>query len=189
MDWCRLPHKGLGVELYLEYTPANTWVRTHKGLSCSEWRESLKMLANVSPVPSVPGRSMDNNLCRRCHREKESLAHVLGSCPHGELLRNCRHHQVRSFISDELRKKDFTVYEEVHGLATDGSSRRIDIIAFKANDSKGYILDPTIRWEHHIGQPEEVHEEKKTIYEPTVSYYKTKYKLQEIEVLGLMVGA
>ena len=27
------------------------------------------------------------------------------------------------------------------------------------------------------------------IYEPTVSYYKTKYKLQEIEVLGLMVGA
>ena len=147
------------------------------------------MLANVSPVRSVPGRSMDSNLCRRCHREKESLPHVLGSCPHGELFRNCRHHQVRSFISDELRKKEFNVYEEVHGLATDGSSRRIDIIAFKANDSNGYILDPTIRCEHHIGQPEEVHKEKKTIYEPTVSYYKTKYKLREIEVLGLMVGA
>ena len=103
------------------------------------------------------------------------------------MLRNFCHHQVRYIISDELRNKDFTVYEEVH--ATDGSSRIIDIIAFKANDSKGYILDPTIRWEHHIGQPEEVHEQKKTIYETTVSYYKTKYKLQEIEVLGLMVGA
>ena len=35
----------------------------------------------------------------------------------------------------------------------------------------------------------EVHKEKKTTYETTLSYYKTKYKLQEIEVLGVMVGA
>ncbi|KAJ4438917.1 hypothetical protein ANN_14871 [Periplaneta americana] len=54
---------------------------------------------------------------------------------------------------------------EVHGLAINGSSRRIDIIAFQENSSKDYILDPTVRFEHHKGQPEEVNNEKRSIYE------------------------
>ncbi|KAJ4439026.1 hypothetical protein ANN_14982 [Periplaneta americana] len=91
-NWSQKKHKGKGVLLYQQYTPANKWIRNHKGLSCSEWREAIKMNANVSAVRSVPGRSSGSNLCRRCDREFETLAHVLGACPHGELLRNTRHH-------------------------------------------------------------------------------------------------
>ncbi|KAJ4427835.1 hypothetical protein ANN_25614 [Periplaneta americana] len=97
----------------------------------SEWREAIKMNANVSAVRSVPGRSSGSNLCRRCDREVETLAHVLGACPHGELLRNTRHHTLRSIIAIALRNKGYSVYEEVHGISSEGSNRRIDIIAFK----------------------------------------------------------
>ena len=45
-----LPQKGLGVELYREYTPANSWIRHHDGLTSSEWCESTKMTANVSAI-------------------------------------------------------------------------------------------------------------------------------------------
>ncbi|KAJ9586109.1 hypothetical protein L9F63_020246, partial [Diploptera punctata] len=31
--WSQLPHKGKGVVLYNEYTPANQWIRDHQGLS------------------------------------------------------------------------------------------------------------------------------------------------------------
>ncbi|KAJ4447283.1 hypothetical protein ANN_09287 [Periplaneta americana] len=81
----------------------------------------------------------------------------------------------------------FTVHQEVQRLATQGSVRRIDIIAIKNNSA--YILDPTIRFETHADQPHEVDSEKKRIYEPTIPFYKDKYSLSHIDVIGLMVGA
>ncbi|PSN31145.1 hypothetical protein C0J52_26568 [Blattella germanica] len=57
LRWCELPDKGRSVILYRQYTPANKWISDHKGLSCSEWREAIKMTANVSAVCSLPGRS------------------------------------------------------------------------------------------------------------------------------------
>ena len=77
----------------------------------------------------------------------------------------------------------------MHGLANDRSSRRIDIIAINRKSNSGTIIDPTIRVETHISQPEEVHIEKSNIYKETVPYYKNKYNLKEINVIGLMVGA
>lgn len=189
MLWSQLPHKGKGVQLFKDYTPANKWISDHRGLSCSEWRDAIKMTANVCSVRSLPGRSQDGTLCRRCRREHETLAHVLGSCPYGEVLRNSRHHAVRGRIAQAMRHCGYTVFEEVPGIASNGSNRRIDIIAFKPTESHGLILDPTVRFETHEGQPEEVDTEKRSIYEPTVSYYKDKYKLENIHVVGLMVGA
>ena len=159
--WAKLPHKGKGVDLFKEYTPGNRWMRDHHGLSCSEWREAIKMTANVCPVRSLPGRSQDNSLCRHCHREYETLAHVLGACPYGEVLRNHRHHAILHMIANSMRDDGYTVYEEVSGLAADGSNRRIDIIAFRPSNKRGFILDPTVRFESHNGQPEEVDTEKK----------------------------
>ncbi|PSN57490.1 hypothetical protein C0J52_08038 [Blattella germanica] len=43
--------------------------------------------------------------------------------------------------------------------------------------------------EPHADQPIEVHNEKCSIYNATISYYKNKYQLKDIVVLGLMVGA
>ena len=61
--------------------------------------------------------------------------------------------------------------------------------AFRPSNKQGFILDPTVRFVSHNGQPEEVDTEKKIIYEPTVSHYKLKYNLDNISVHGLMVGA
>ncbi|KAJ4430134.1 hypothetical protein ANN_22344 [Periplaneta americana] len=52
----------------------------------------------------------------------------------------------------------------------------------------GKIIDPTIRFETYKGQPEDVHEEKRAIYVPTIPYYKDKYQLHDISVTGLMFG-
>ncbi|KAJ4445047.1 hypothetical protein ANN_06846 [Periplaneta americana] len=107
----------------------------------------------------------------------------------GVTLRNSRHYKIRSVIATFLKSNGYITYEEVHGIADTGSNRRIDIIIFKPGETKGYILDPTIRFEMHQNQPEEVNREKRTIYEPTIPYYKTLCKLRDIEVIGLMVGA
>lgn len=163
-------------------------MRKHEGLSCSEWIDALKMTANVSPVRAIPGRSQDNTHCRRCS-EIETLPHVLGFCPFGETLRNVRHHTIRSSIANALRENGFTVHEEVYGLAINGSSRRIDMLVIKPSEKKGYIFDPTVRFETTRSQPSEVNDEKRSIYIPTIDYYKNHYGLEDIEVFGLLFGA
>lgn len=186
-NWCTLQQKGKGVILNKEFPPANSWIRNHKGLTLSEWIDALKMVGYVTPVRAVPGRSRDGTRCRRCLSEIETLPHILGFCPYSEALRNIRHHAVRSLLAEALKEVGFTVHQEVQGLATQGSVRRIDIIAIKNNSA--YILDPTIRFETHADQPHEVDSEKKRIYEPTIPFYKDKYSLSHIDVIGLMVGA
>ncbi|KAJ4433151.1 hypothetical protein ANN_15408 [Periplaneta americana] len=114
---------------------------------------------------------------------------VLGSCPHGEALRNARHYQVRSIIATALKDADYNIFEEVHGLSVTGSTRRIDIIAFKESTKSGYIIDSTVRFKMNEKQPAEVDNEKKNIYNPTIPYYLQKYQLKELEVIGLLVRA
>ncbi|KAJ4446821.1 hypothetical protein ANN_13519 [Periplaneta americana] len=47
----------------------------------------------------------------------------------------------------------------------------------------------TDRFETHADQPHEVDSEKKRISEPSIPFYKDKYSLSYIDVIGLMVGA
>ncbi|KAJ4446717.1 hypothetical protein ANN_13414 [Periplaneta americana] len=121
--------------------------------------------------------------------EIETLARVLGFCEQGLLLRNSRHHLVRSKIAVALRNKGWIVEEEISWLAENGSTRRVDILAYNADTKQGIIVDNTIRFEVECHQSTEVHLEKKSIYEPTVNYFKLKYTLIHVEVFGLLIGA
>ena len=49
------------------------------------------------------------------------------------------------------------------------SSRRIDIIAFRPSIGKGIMVDPTVRFESHCGQPEEVDKEKNLYMSPLLN--------------------
>ncbi|KAJ4437950.1 hypothetical protein ANN_13889 [Periplaneta americana] len=62
-------------------------------------------------------------------------------------------------------------------------------LANQVDIKKGYIIDPTIRIETGSSQPEDVNKEKINIYLPTVDYFKAKYQLEVIEVIGLLIGA
>ena len=102
-DWCQLRLHGKGVILYDQYPQANSWVTSRLGLTSAEWRDAIKLQGNLAPVRALHGRSQDNTRCRHCN-EPETLPHVLGFCHYGELLRNNRHHLIRSTIAAALTK-------------------------------------------------------------------------------------
>ncbi|KAJ4444019.1 hypothetical protein ANN_05808 [Periplaneta americana] len=71
--------------------------------------------------------------------------------------------------------------EEISCLAENGSTRPVDILAYNADTKQGIIVDPTKCFEVECHQSAEVHLEKKSIYEPTVNYFKLKYALIHVE--------
>ena len=97
---------------------------------------------------------------------------------------------VRSKLATALKNKGWQVQEEVHCVASNGSSRRVDILALSNNSKQGIIIDPTIiRMEQGHEQPKEVDAEKNKIYEPMIPYFLNKYHLETIEVICLLIGA
>ena len=182
-----------GVLQYMAHTPANQWVYNRAGLTNSEWITCLKMTVNGAPVRSLHGRSKDGPACRApgCAAERETLSHVLGSCPKGDLLRNTRHHKYRTMVADDFRLKGWEVFEEVPCIGNEDSSRRIDIITIDRKKKVALILDPTVRYEAGENQAVEVDEEKRRIYEPCVPDLTERYRLQgfEVKVIGLYMGA
>ncbi|KAJ4440720.1 hypothetical protein ANN_08868 [Periplaneta americana] len=67
-------------------------------------------------------------------------------------------------IAEQFRSINFQVFEEVHGLADNGSTRRIDMISIPPNNNNGFIINPTVRFEKQKSQPEDVNREKNDIY-------------------------
>ncbi|KAJ4445831.1 hypothetical protein ANN_12516 [Periplaneta americana] len=76
------------------------WVTPKPGEKKTEWTNALKMSSNISAVRAIPGRTLSTTRCRHpdCS-ELETLGHVLGQCPKGELLINVRHHRVRHALA------------------------------------------------------------------------------------------
>jgi hypothetical protein len=137
-----------------------------QGLSSSEWISYLKMVGDVVAVRAIPGRNRSqDNRCRHCSEyETETLSHVLGNCEHRNLLRNSRHHRIRTTIANALRNVGLGVYEEEDCNSDAGSNRRVDIIAFDEGTRSGFAIHPTVRTESSQDQPEDVNTEKQGIY-------------------------
>jgi len=139
-DWCKLPCHGKGVELFQDCEKINSKLFSKNGLSTSEWINYLKLIPNVAPSRSIPGRSQDGTHCRRCSEKNETLAHILGFCQFGLLLRNKRHHFIRSLIAEQLRQLKMEVYEEIHVNGFNDSNRRTDIFAIDRKKQVGLDL-------------------------------------------------
>ncbi|KAJ4434367.1 hypothetical protein ANN_22926 [Periplaneta americana] len=118
---------------------------------------------STQPVVAIPAAT-----------RRKTLGHVLGFCRKTELLRNNRHHKARTGIADVLKRRGWEVHEEIHCVSSLDLNRRADIVAIHRTQSKGIVLDPTIRFERDALQAQYVDEEKKSIYESCIPYLKEK---------------
>lgn len=68
-------------------------------------------------------------LCRLCGKEKETISHVIGSCPRNNtIVTISRHNKIKNKITEELKKKGLDCFEEVHAIDLNGSNRFCDIV-------------------------------------------------------------
>jgi hypothetical protein len=194
-SWCSMEYQGIGVKHFKTYPKSNKWICDKQNLSCSEWTAAVKLSTNYANLVGVPGATAraqsQSNRCRRCHNEKETIPHVLGSCYFGDSRRNHRHHEVKHSITALLRAKNYHCTEEV--FCFDGKSNRfVDILAFAPDSNQAFIIDPTVRYETNEDRDEEVQADKERIYSKCYEDLAEKYKhfgQRQFETIGLWFGA
>lgn len=193
-NWCNLKYQGAGVVHFATHTKSNDFVCNKNSLSTSEWVAAIKLNSNYANLNGVPGVENSSVLCRRCLKEKETISHVIGSCPSNNLLISSRHHGVKNQLTEVLRAKGFECFEEVYAVDSDGRARFNDIIAFEPKSKKAYIIDPTIRYEtSNFEQDKLISVGKSNIYEKCIPFlaekYADKYGKREWLVRGLWFGS
>ena len=193
-NWCNLKYQGSGVIHFQTYTASNDFIYNKNTLSSSEWVAAIKLNSNYANLNGVPGNVSSSALCRKCNREIESIAHVTGSCQSNNQLITARHHKTKHQLKTLLEEKALKCFEEVHAIDSEGRSRFSDIIAFDTKKKKAYIIDPTIRYEtNDTEQDSKVVNEKRSIYEKCIPFYKEKYKdtynYNDWTVIGLWFGS
>lgn len=194
--WKTMNYQGIGVKHFSDFPRGNRFAYDQGKLSSSEWTASLKLnngYANLRGVPGVVSSSDPAALyCRHKCRTKETPSHVLGCCPHGEHLRNSRHHSLKNKIAELLREKGFHCVIEAYCKDGGGENRYVDILAAKPGLSTAFIIDPTVRWESNGDVGEVVQRDKASIYDSCVPYIKENYTFigkRDVEVIGLWFGA
>ncbi|KAJ4450405.1 hypothetical protein ANN_01829 [Periplaneta americana] len=153
-----------------------------------EFPAFLNIFARIHSLRALPralrlGRAVGMDPVLLCElRAEESRRLPLGLISH---------HRVRASIAQILQQRGWEMHVEVHCLSVKDFSRRADIIALKRNENIGLVLDPTIRFERNTTQAEEVNFEKKSIYEPCLSFLSEKYKIPINQWIarGLLFGA
>lgn len=192
--WCSRPWQGFGAIHFKTYTPANNFVCNKNSLSSSEWSAAIKLNCNYANVNGVPGNNCSSDRCRRCGSEKETPAHIIGSCKNNSLLITARHHRIKKYISELLQDKGFDCYDEVFAVDNTGKRRFSDIVAFDRKSSMAFIIDPTVRYEsNNENQDKEICAEKQNIYNQCIDFYEhrfaEKYGHRQWNVIGLWFGA
>ena len=195
--WSAQPYQGIGVMHFKTYPKANKFMMARSSLSTSEWVAALKLntnYANLAGVPGVSGEcsSASSIRCRRCGSENETIPHVLGACDFSHERRTERHHVVKRRLQVMLQEQGLVCIDEATCVDKDGSSRRVDILAFDPKSDRAYIIDPTIRFETNEDLDDVVKQEKERIYRGCIRDLSKRYQQygkRDFEVIGLWWGA
>jgi hypothetical protein len=90
-------------------------------------------------------------------------------------------------MASAMEKQGYEVHEEVPTLTSEQANW---YHSYWQTKEKAYVIDPTVRIEFNTSQPQAVHAEKQSIYNPCCEDLQPKYNLNfPIEVIALMVGS
>ena len=183
---------GYGSEIFAKCPLTNSWLHAgYKTLTGRNYINGIKLRTNTfeTKVTTNRGLAVDKT-CRRCHKENESLMHVIQFCNNTKGLRYRRHNQICSRICQKLRERGFDVFSE-KAFTTDVTGLpnllRPDIIAKK--DGKAIIIDVQCVYESTTGSFTNAANSKIQKYTPLIEAVKNQLNCTEVEVTAMIVGS
>ncbi|KFW87927.1 hypothetical protein N305_00045, partial [Manacus vitellinus] len=122
--------------------------------------------ANVYPTREYLARGQKEGYirsCRHCQAGNESCAHIIGQCPVVKDARIKRHNYICGMLSEEVKKKDWVVYQEPNIRDREGELFKPDLIFVK--DKQALVVDVTVRYEADDTTLEKAEKEKVKKYQ------------------------
>ena len=195
--WTQLGPQGFGVSFYRDSKASHAVLRNPVGrgapLSERERIALLQMRCNTYPVKEAlararPGTGYESS-CRRggdCRGVKETLWHVLCSCPYTKGGRIARHDRVVDLVARESSLKGWAVQKEpCYTISASGERLKPDLVLRRDEPKEILILDPSIVSEDRIDDTNRLKTRK---YQPLVRELETMHIGYQVSAKGLALG-
>lgn len=178
--WARILHTttdGQALKLSSKTPNQHGWVgEGTKFLKGKDFIELAKLRINALPVRSRTTRGRrKERLCRAGCLNPETLNHVLQNCHRTHDIRIKRHNAITSYLTRNLRKQEFDVFEEPH-LRVNDELRKPDLVAVRGVSA--FVIDAQVVSEH--ADLERAHQEKIRRYQPLEPVIKEEYKVRQV---------
>ena len=131
-EWSQALCQGRAVEHFTMERASFTWMRNGMGLSEDQWKFALKARLDVLPTRANLQRwgIVEDATCQRCHKGKETIAHVLCHCPCNEAEMVARHNRVANRLVKEAEEQgDVVSIQPAFPASSLGGILRPDLLA------------------------------------------------------------
>jgi hypothetical protein len=182
---------GYGSEVFATCPITNFWLFGDcKTISSRTYINGIKLRTNSieTKVTTTRGLQIDKT-CRKCHKENESIMHILQYCRMTKGLRYRRHNQICSRVITKLNERGYNVFTE-KAFTTDITgfpTLRPDIIAIK--DKKAMVIDVQCVYEATGASFINPSKWKIDKYTPLTPFIKTIYNCDDVSFNILIIGS
>lgn len=188
-EWSQLRAQGQAVHAFKGDGIGNCWLRDPELLKPNRFLTALQMRANVcaDKVSLAKTRNFADLNCRRCHKETETLGHILGQCENSKANRIARHDEIKHFIEKKmLATRGTEVCTEERFALPSGEVRQPDLVV--KNQKGVFVVDVTVRSEN-FGQLHEGAKSKLKRYKQILPMAREFFSADKSQVVPIVVGA
>ena len=162
---CEAPDQGRTVKACSKHPASNHWIKNGNYTSFSTYRFAIKASLNLLPTKTTQKRIRRNTgdtLCRQCHNQPETLAHILNHCPPYVGKMRTRHKNILKRLTKALPNDAGDVYTE-QTVAGDTHNLKPDLVVLNNTTKSATVIDVAIPFDTDKAM-EEARNEKLTKY-------------------------
>lgn len=182
-------YSGNGIIQATNHFHSSSWIDAPPNFwSGGDYIKAIQLRGNLLPTQGIPSNPKEQRKCRGGCERVESLSHVLQKCPVTHWNRIRRHDRIVGLLERILARKGWKVEVEPRIRCASGLLKIPDLICIK--NQTLVVCDIAISWEGP--QTLDVtYNHKRATYndKDTIAAIKTKYKIEDISVEALIIGA
>uniref|UniRef100_A0A3Q3KVH3 Reverse transcriptase domain-containing protein n=1 Tax=Labrus bergylta TaxID=56723 RepID=A0A3Q3KVH3_9LABR len=179
--WSKLCSQGVGVSVFRDDRISKVWLcnQAERLRFESETITALKLRSNAMPtlVSGARGRPTAQNLlsCRLCKSHRETMRHIVSSCPGLQKNRMSNHNKICELLANEATRRGWSVDRERRMTTPAGTAIIADVaIGFEGSED---TLSDLAKCKYHK-------------YRPFASVVRGLYpSLRRVRVQGFPIGA
>lgn len=179
-----------GLELISESAASRGWIGCRpRGQSGKDYIKAVQLRTANLPTAGMASNPRESQSCRAGCNKRETICHVLQSCPATHWPRIRRHNEIAKKIVTHCRKQNWQTEDEPHIRHPDGTLFKPDIIIHREEIT--VVADVQVCWEGETSLVA-AHERKRAVYNNNKfieDLKKTRPNLKTIKFAPFTIGA
>ncbi|XP_023225569.1 uncharacterized protein LOC111626430 [Centruroides sculpturatus] len=180
------PDQGKAYKITASNTNSNHFLQDGNFTRFADWRFIHRARLSVVPLRGLRRFGNASQTCRRCQRQRETLAHVINHCPPNFRLITKRHNAILDRLNNTFDHSGLTVYVNQR-IPDFPDNCRPDLVVLNQNPKTATIIDVATPFENGADAFVRAREDKVQKYEDLAAHFRRRGYDTYID--GFIVGA